>query len=149
MNALIFYDYGELNQILAVQLGVVPAGSSNDTVLRVVNANDIYQAEDVVVDLTGPDAAQLYLSSDGSSFSASISVGDIPPGAGSAPIYLRRVTPSTDTAGPREAFLRATPSGWTELTSAVPAPASGGLEGLDDNGTDSGFVIDEPPFHQG
>lgn len=114
MQTLEFRSYESVDAITTLQYGHVAPRSSDDTMMRVVNVGDAYQAEDVTLTVTGDDAAQLYLSADGDIFTASINVGDIPPQASSAAFWLRRVTPSTIAdATSCTATLAATPAAWT------------------------------------
>lgn len=113
MNSLTFYDVSTVSTPTTLTLDDAAPGSSDDTMLRVLNTSDLYQAEDVTVSLTGPDAIQLWLSTDGDTFTASIEVGDIAPGGTSATFWLRRVTPTTHSPGTCTAQLTATPTAWT------------------------------------
>ncbi len=82
--------------------GTVVLRSSADLTFRVANTSLVYtaQAVSVAVVNTGPfeDPSQAdthLLSRDGRSFTATLDLGDLPPGTTSAPLTLRRVTPST------------------------------------------------------
>lgn len=112
MEALLIFDVaaGELTQ--SINIGTVMASTSDDTQLRIYNQSDLYQAADVTLTLDGPNEGQLYLSDDGEQFTASITVGDIPPGAYSAVFTLRRVTHYMVADGTYTATLVATPSSW-------------------------------------
>lgn len=114
MDSLRFYDVGNTATIdTTLAIGTVAPSSSDDTELRLQNTSDLYQAEDVTVTITGPDAVQLWLSADGDTFGPSINLGDIPPGGISPAFWLRRVTPSTSPVSTRTAALSAQPVGWT------------------------------------
>lgn len=117
MDALTFFDVVANAATTSVGIGTVAPGSSDDTQLRVFNTSDLYQAEDVTVSLTGPNAGQLYLSDDGQLFTPSITVGDIPPGAYSPPFWLRRVTSHLVANGSYTANVVATPAAWTNPSS--------------------------------
>lgn len=112
MDALTFYAVESASTITDLDLATVAPASSDDTRLRVQNTSDTYQAEDVIVSVSGTDAIQIWLSTDGDSYSPGIALGDIPPGGSSLTFWLRRVTPST-AAGDCSAVLTATPGGWT------------------------------------
>lgn len=126
MDALRFYDVETATVAVSLSLGTVAPASSDDTLLRVQNISDLYQAEDVTVQVsTGPDAVQLWLSADGDRFSSSIDVGAVPPGGYSPPFWLRRVTPSTNVGGACNAALQASCASWsnpvdTSLSTNVP-----------------------------
>lgn len=113
MEALVFYTYETVQALTALPFGAVAPRSSDDTLMRVVNASETYQAEDVAVVLSGPDATQMWLSLDGDVFSAAINVGDIPPSSASIIFTLRRVTPGTAPDGACTADLAATPTSWS------------------------------------
>lgn len=121
MEALAFYDIATVSNPTTLDIGIGAPGSSDDTLLRVSNLSDLYQAEDVTVEVTGPDALQLWLSLDGDTFTTAITVGDIPPGGGSPTIWLRRVTSSTTSPGDYQAALTATPTGWTHPVDTTPS----------------------------
>lgn len=112
MSALVFYDIENAVQITALNLGTVAPSSSDDTMLRLFNTDDNYQADNVTIAATGSDAIQLWLSTDGDVFTASITVGDIAPNGSSPPFWLRRVTPA-DAAPTGNAALAATPASWS------------------------------------
>jgi hypothetical protein len=112
MENLAFYEYDTVTALSGLPIGQVAAGSSDDTALRLYNTRDIYQAEAVTVTLTGDDAIQLWLSTDGDTFGPAINVGDIPPNALSPIFWLRRVTVSTEPVGTCTAALTAIPTGW-------------------------------------
>lgn len=119
MESLVFYDYVTTDPITALALGVVAPRSSDDTVLRIGNTSDTYQAEDITVSVvsTGDDH-QLWLSLDGDVFTASILVGDVPPNSLSGPFWLRRVTASTEPDGDCTAVIAAVPAAWTSTVDA-------------------------------
>jgi len=96
-------------------LGTVAPSSSDDIMLRVANTSDTYQAKDVTVTTSGRDSVQLWLSTDGETFSNEISVGNVAPGGFSSTFWLRRVTPSDATAD-GQAFLNANPAAWAAPT---------------------------------
>jgi hypothetical protein len=81
MQSLTFYEYDTVTALSVLPIGQVAPASSDDTALRLYNTSDIYQAQAVTVTLTGDDAIQLWLSTDGDTFGPAISVGDIPPNA--------------------------------------------------------------------
>jgi hypothetical protein len=118
MDVLSIYDVVAAELTTAIDIGTVAASTSDDTLLRVFNASDSYQAEDVTVSLTGANENQLYLSLDGDSYAASINVGDIPPGAYSPQFTLRRVTHYQVGAGTYTAVLVATATAWISPTSS-------------------------------
>lgn len=113
MDYLSFYDVETASDLTTLDLGAVAYMSSDDTLLRVLNNNALYQAEDVVVAFTGTDDLELWLSDDGENFAASLVVGDIPPSGSSGTFWLRRVTPSSGAPGNRTASITATAAGWT------------------------------------
>lgn len=119
MESLVFYDYVTTDPITSLELGVVAPRSSDDTVLRIGNTSDTYQAEDIVVAVEGVgDDHQLWLSTDGDSFASSIVVGDVPPNSLSGPFWLRRVSASTEPDGDCSAVLSAVPTAWTSTADA-------------------------------
>ncbi len=101
--------------------GTVARGSSADKIFRVKNASVRYTALGVVVSLQHLNLYdplirvdhQHYLSLDGRSFAATVNVGDLPPGATSAVVILRRVTARDADEGPGEFQLSAQASDWT------------------------------------
>jgi hypothetical protein len=113
VEALTFYDFASPTAITALDLGAVAPRSSDDMQIRLFNSSDSYQASDVLIEITGDDTDQLYVSLDGETFTSTCGIGDIPPNAISAPFWLRRVTASTATTGPATATLSATPGAWT------------------------------------
>lgn len=113
MESLAFYDPVTVTSPAAFALAAAAPGSSDDIQLRVLNTSELYQAEDVTVTVSGADSGELWLSLDGDVFTASIAVGDIPPGAACALFYLRRVTASTAGFGSRTAQLSAVPASWS------------------------------------
>lgn len=112
METLGFYDVENAAIPTTLAIGTVAPSSSDDTMLRVINNSDLYQAEDVTVTISGPDAIELWLSTDGDTYSSSIDVGDIPPGGVSGTFWLRRVTASDSASGGHSGSLVATPAGW-------------------------------------
>jgi hypothetical protein len=119
MDNLIFYDFTNSAPIIALDLGTVAGRSSDDTIMRVANTSDTYQAENVIIAVAGdyPEArSQLWVSTDGDIFTAQIDIGDIPPNSLSGPFWLRRVTASDTEANGYSASLSATPSGWSNTT---------------------------------
>lgn len=128
MDTLSIWDYSSLTRLSALDFGASVAATSDDLTLRVVNDSDVYQAEDVTVSVDGTNSDQLWLSLDGESFAATVSVGDLPPGAASAPLWLRRVTASTATAGLCTAGLHAVPTGWTTVSDTPDSPANTPLD---------------------
>jgi hypothetical protein len=119
MDALAIFDVVAAELTTTVDIGTVMASTSDDTQLRIYNPSDLYQAADVTLTFDGPNEGQLYLSTDGVHFTASINVGDIPPGAYSAIFVLRRVTHYMVGVGTYTATLVATPIAWV-------SPASNG-----------------------
>lgn len=100
--------------------GVVAPGSSADKQFRIHNASDDYIAADITVSvqemgLAEPVlsvAAQHLLSSDGRTFTATVSVGTLPPGGISARLTLRRVTSPDADIGDGDFQLLAHPAQW-------------------------------------
>jgi hypothetical protein len=114
MDALIFYDVSGITTTTSLDLGTVAPATSDDTQLRVYNSSGFYQAQDVTVTITGPDATQLWLSLDGDVFGGTAEVGDIPPGGYSPIFWLRRINDSFSITGARTATLQATPASWSD-----------------------------------
>lgn len=114
METLVFYTAIDYLPFTALSFGTVAARSSDDTMMQVVNLSDTYQASDITVSVDGTHADQLYLSLDGEDFGPVIEIGDVPPGSGCIPFWLRRVTPSTF-SGPASAELTAVPDAWSDL----------------------------------
>lgn len=116
MNFLEFYVSTSAEPLGNLSLGDCTPGSSDDFVLRVGNVSSDLQAQDVTVGIDADSTTQgdqLWLSLDGDVFTASVAIGDIPPGSISAPFFLRRITPSTfDNGGiwPTGCFARVTAS---------------------------------------
>lgn len=113
METLVFFSATEATALSAVDLGAVAPRSSDDTALRVHNTSDLYQAQDVTVTVSGSDADQLWLSLDGDVYTASVDLGDIPPGAGSPVFWLRRVTAHDTPTGACAGQVAAAPAAWT------------------------------------
>jgi hypothetical protein len=105
-------DAETITAVTALPLSNVAPSSSADSGLWITNDSD-YRAEDVVVQVSGTNSNQLWLSLDGITFTPSIDVGDISPGGASIPFWLRRVTASTDALGGCSASIVATPASWT------------------------------------
>jgi hypothetical protein len=80
--------------------GNVPRSSSADRTFRVKNlsasltANSVRVAMEALSDTTPSVPAQHTLSADGTTFLAQVNIGALAPGAISAPLTLRRITPS-------------------------------------------------------
>lgn len=120
MDALIFYDVANTVTATTLNLGTVAPATSDDTQLRVYNSSGSYEAGDVTVSITGTDADDLYLSTDGISFTATAQVGDIPPGGFSPIFWMRRITDSFSFTGSTcSATLQAIPASWTSPDDAV------------------------------
>lgn len=100
--------------------GVAVPASSADKQFRVRNLSYAYTALAVTVSLQEmgvyapalPVAVQHYLSTDGTRFQSTASLGDLAPRATSARITLRRVTSPDADPGEGEFQLLAHPSGW-------------------------------------
>lgn len=113
METLVFYEYTTSDVLIGLDFGAVAPRSSADTMLRIGNPSDIYQAEDVIVTVADDaDGGQLWISLDGDVFGTSIDLGDVPPNSVSGPFWLRRVTASTQADGECAATLRAYPTAW-------------------------------------
>ncbi len=94
-------------------------GSTDETQFQVHNNSTQYTASAVTVAITATGAnatprqdTQHYLSTDGSRYTATVTVGDLPPGASSPRITLRRVTPPDAGTGTYSFRITATPSLW-------------------------------------
>jgi hypothetical protein len=101
--------------VASIDFDAVAARASDDITFRVKNRSYRNTAHDVVVsfDETSPAAPQLYLSADGITFTASLTLGDLPASAVSPILTLRRATPSGAT-GAYTCTLRAVATGgWT------------------------------------
>lgn len=103
--------------------GLVAPASSDDRTLRVKNCSAAYWAADITVAVINPETAdpdtvgvagQHLLSVDGGLFLASIGVGDLAPGAISAPFTLRRIVDPDTGAGTGSFALTATAADWTQ-----------------------------------
>lgn len=104
-----------------IDFGSVPRRSSGDEVFRVRNQSTQYLARGVRanVEAVTPFAdTQFLLSLDGASFTAAVDLGDLPPGAISPVITLRRVTPSTTPAGDHKARLHVVATTWVQPSNA-------------------------------
>jgi hypothetical protein len=101
--------------------GPVPVPGSGDRALRVFNGSDDYSALQIVVAVTGPpadseagDGSGFHLvSADGLTFAPSCVLGDLPPHAISAPLWLRRVVAPGTAPGDYAWLLTATAGSWT------------------------------------
>lgn len=115
-SPLSFYDVAAAaSAAFPLDLGSIAPASSDDTQLRVHNDSGAYQADDVIVTVTGgDDGLDLYLSLDGDTYTASVGLGDIPPGAYSPVFWMRRITDSFAADGTRLATLQATPADWSQ-----------------------------------
>lgn len=120
MESLTFYDISAGAVVTDQNLGQVAPSSSDDIMLRLANLSDLYQAKDVTVTVEGPDEVQLWLSLDGDTFTDTVQLGDIQPGASSATFWLRRVTPA-DATGPCTADLSAAPTAWVSAADTSPS----------------------------
>lgn len=116
MDALVFYDVSTAIAVTTLDLGTVAAASSDDTQLRIYNTSGSYQANDVVVSVTGSNNLDLYLSTDGLLFTATAEVGDISPGGYSPVVWMRRITDHFASAGVRSATVQVTPGSWSNPT---------------------------------
>lgn len=102
-------------RITRIDFGSVPARSSGDVRFRVKNLSAQYTAQDTVVCVeaaTADAAAQLLLSLDGLTFTATVSLGDIPAAGISPAVTLRRATASDAPRGTTEATLRVHANAW-------------------------------------
>lgn len=113
MESLAFSSSNDSITLTALDLGQAKDASSDDMILRVQNLSGSYQAEDVTVTVSGTDAIQLWLSTDGEVFGDTIDVGDIPPGSASGVFWLRRVSVLA-ASGAFTAQLSAIPASWSE-----------------------------------
>jgi hypothetical protein len=99
-------------------------GSAEDRAFRVRNCSTTLTARQVVVASrivpgdeasSGPPvASQFLVSIDGLRYFPHVSLGDLAPDSISAPVRLRRVTPSTAQTGTFDPYLTATPTAWSE-----------------------------------
>ncbi len=99
--------------------GSVPAGSSADLPFRLHNSSTTATAAGVTVSTvdTGTTAspsvaAQHLLSTDGQHFTATLSLGDLPPAVSTAVLWLRRVTPADAQTGTFTFTVRAQIASW-------------------------------------
>lgn len=120
--------------------GMIAAGSSGDVRLRVHNDSDLYAAAAVVVAVGAPadtdlaDASGEYLlSGDGATFTATITLPDLPPQAVSEPFTLRRVTPPDTPVGVYGYQLFATATTWRPAA----AGGAGGGDAYDPQAVDA------------
>jgi hypothetical protein len=97
-----------------LELGDAPAGGSADTQFRVRNGSLVYTATGVRLALSGPDAGQLWLSTDGATFADTLALGDLPPTGVSPIVTLRRVTGAATPAGQAQASLHLITDQWTD-----------------------------------
>ncbi len=112
MDKLTVWGFAVDAQIAEFSLGDAPKRSSADWRFKVKNLSSTYTANDVTVHLDGPDAWQLLLSLDGTTWTASVDLGTVAATAVTAPIWLRRVTPSTAGTGPATATMRVHADSW-------------------------------------
>lgn len=99
-------------QLTTLDFGSSPAGSSADLTFRVRNMSTLYTAQGVTVGLTGTDATQCYVSADGLTFIATVTLGDLLPSAVSGLLYLRRVTPTGSSTGAKTCNLHLQAASW-------------------------------------
>jgi hypothetical protein len=102
IDRLVFWDPTS-NVVLpaaALDWGNVPRSSSADKTFRVKNVSTTKTAQGIVIspealtDTSPSVPGQHLFSTDGTTFTASINIGDLAPGATSSVLYVRRVTPS-------------------------------------------------------
>lgn len=118
IDRLVFWDPSASAQLLgpAFDWGNVPRSSSADKTFRVKNVSTVKTAQSIVVSAeaitdTSPSVpGQMLFSTDGTTFTATINIGDLAPGAVSSVLTMRRVTPSN-----------AVLSVWTYRTKAIAA----------------------------
>lgn len=107
--------------------GEVAPGSSADLTVRLCNTRDDYTASGITVavgDPLDPDAASAaaghLVSADGQTFAATCTIDDLPPGAVSNPITLRRITlPDADDHTTMGFTLAAAAAAWLPVTAAA------------------------------
>lgn len=102
IDRLVFWDPTTNVALAAAGLdwGNVPRSSSADKTFRVKNVSTTKTAQGIVIspealsDTSPSVPGQHLFSTDGTTFTASINIGDLAPGATSSVLYVRRVTPS-------------------------------------------------------
>lgn len=98
--------------------GDVPRSSSDDFVVRVKNlsatktAGNVIVSFDILTDGVPTVPAQHLVSTDGVTFTAQVNIGSLAPGAISAPVTVRRVTPSNAQLGLWAPRMSAVPGTW-------------------------------------
>lgn len=92
--------------------------SSSHVTFRVKNLSGVYTAQGVKVIAEDGDFDNIYLSVDGVNFAGTVDIGDLPPGAISGEITIRRITPSTATNGAKTCNLRTWASAWASTVTA-------------------------------
>lgn len=102
-----FFDWGDTAR-----------GSTEDRVFRVKNRSDVYTAGTITVGIealsdTSPSHAGSFLLSSGGSFTNSVSIGNLFPGAVSGTITVRRATPVNAVLSTWMARVFATATTWT------------------------------------
>jgi hypothetical protein len=120
VDTLVFWQPDTNASLSAATLPTTAARrSSQQTTFRLHNASDSYTAVTVVVDLvdrsptaTISAAAQYLLSADAITYTATLTLDTLVPGATSPPLYLRRVTPSDAPTGTWPFTLRAQAGSW-------------------------------------
>src|SRR5689334_4306031 len=98
--------------LTTINQGDAPAGSSADSSFRVKNQSMVYRALNVTVTLTGANATDCYLSADGHTFTAALSLGDLLPSGVTDVLYLRRVTPAASGTGTKTCNLQLQAASW-------------------------------------
>jgi len=112
VDRLALWGFAANAEVAGFTLGDAPQRSSADWRFRVKNLSSTYTARTVTVHLDGDDSWQLLLSLDGVTWTATASLGDVNANAVTAPVWLRRVTPSTASAGPADATMRVHADHW-------------------------------------
>lgn len=122
--------------------GPVARASSADRAVRVRNCSADYVAVGVTVSLAAPPggdlgtpttAGQHLLGTDGTTFAATATLGDLDPLQTSGPVWVRRVTAPDANAGEGQFLLVAAPDAWspTVLQAAgTITDTDGGYDGL-------------------
>ncbi len=114
-EVLVFHPSASDIEFPEIDWGIIAPGSSADLQLRIYNESDYYTATGVVV--STPNTSGHYLSTDGTTFTASLALQNIAPRQYSVTITLRRVILRAATPGLYSTQISATAAAWAPVVS--------------------------------